>query len=711
MRNVYLATAAAAALCFGNSEAHAQTSEEPSATKLDEIVVTARKRSERLFDIPNAITAVSAEQIETQRLQDARDLITLVPTAFLQENNAGTARDFNIRGVGTPNLFAEAGVATYVDEVYASGFISYPTQFHDIARVEVLRGPQGALYGRNAVGGAVNVISQTPQAELGGFLSGTYGDYNRIELEGALNLPLGDMAALRLAGWRTEQTEGEYFNTTTQRTVDTTDVQGSRLSLSLNPFEAFKLTLIAEQTDADTPGTYLYFPTAGETKRTLARDTQPVNNYETSRLSANATWSTEAGALTLVAGHRTYELNGVEDTDLSADFTPTANAPSGKQVTTRANEVESDYLEVRWASRADDRFNYLLGFNLLQETARGDILTDLAFFSVALAAPAALGINNDQSVDSWAAFAQADYSVTETLTLTADLRFTDDEKTVDFAFRPTAVLAPFGLVPQTTQRTTSFDNWSPGVTLAWAPNQDWRAYAKVQSGFRAGGYNFNVGSIANLPYEQETSINYEVGLKRVLGGRGYIGATAYLLEQDDVLVPQFDLTVPGPLGGYLANAGEARTLGLELEAQFTLIDDLTVGAAVGLLDAEFTSGVAAFGASIKGNEPPSARDLTLALTAAYRRPIGSGIDLVANGAYTYRSDGFADVANNVPLEAASLLNASIGLDFQERFTILAFVQNATDDDYVIAQGGSRGAAFGEIRAPGRTYGLTVRASF
>ena len=380
-------------------------------------------------------------------------------------------------------------------------------------------------------------------------------------------------------------------------------------------------------------------------------------------------------------------------------------------MTTRANEVESDYLEVRWASRADDRFNYLLGFNLLQETARGDILTDLAFFSVALAAPAALGINNDQSVDSWAAFAQADYSVTETLTLTADLRFTDDEKTVDFAFRPTAVLAPFGLVPQTTQRTTSFDNWSPGVTLAWAPNQDWRAYAKVQSGFRAGGYNFNVGSIANLPYEQETSINYEVGLKRVLGGRGYIGATAYLLEQDDVLVPQFDLTVPGPLGGYLANAGEARTLGLELEAQFTLIDDLTVGAAVGLLDAEFTSGVAAFGASIKGNEPPSARDLTLALTAAYRRPIGSGIDLVANGAYTYRSDGFADVANNVPLEAASLLNASIGLDFQERFTILAFVQNATDDDYVIAQGGSRGAAFGEIRAPGRTYGLTVRASF
>jgi iron complex outermembrane receptor protein len=136
-----------------------------------DLIVPARKREERLLDVPAAETAIAPGLISDGRLQDARDLLLQAPGTFLVENNAGTARDISIRGVETPTLFAEPGVALHVDDIHSSGFISYPTQFYELERVEVLRGPQGALHGRNAVGGAINIVSARPSDKVGGAVS------------------------------------------------------------------------------------------------------------------------------------------------------------------------------------------------------------------------------------------------------------------------------------------------------------------------------------------------------------------------------------------------------------------------------------------------------------------------------------------------------------------------------------------------------------
>ena len=683
---------------------------------LEEVVVTGRKRTETLFDSPTPITAISQEVIDTLRMNDARDFITLVPNAFLQENNAGTARDISIRGVSTPTLFAESGVATYIDDVYASGFISYPTQFYDLERIEVLRGPQGALYGRNAVGGAMNVISARPDDEFGGNLRATFARYDRQEYEGMLNVPLGEKAAMRVVGWRTDQEEGAFFNPVAREYLDANESRGGRAVLTVRPTQALTATLIYEATDAESPGTALYFPTDGETPDAIPRDTHPRNAFQTERAVLNVDYSIAAGTFTLIAGTRSYELDGVEDTDLTGDNPfDLAQGLLGEQVLTRYNEVESDYAELRWLSPQLGPVSVLAGFSYLDESAVGDLLTDLPTVSSAFTGgtlPVTLGLQNDQSVESWAGFAEVTWDLSPTLSAIASARYTVDEKTVDFAFAPSEFASLLVGAAQTAQEDETFKQWTPGLTLAWEPADSLRLYGKVQTGFRAGGYNFNVGSAENLPYDEETSISYEIGAKsEVFDGRGVIGANLFLLEQDDVLVPLFDFTVPGPLGGYLANVSEAETLGLELEASLSLTPRLSLGGTLGWLDASFQGGTDSFGNNLDGNELPASRELTYTLTADYRLPLGNEVELFANAVYTYRDSGWNDVANSQPISEAEVLNAALGIEYRG-FQLLGYVRNALDDRYEIAFGGFRpGGQVGVQTVEGEVYGMTLKYSF
>jgi len=720
-RGVFLAATAlsVAAPSFAQTAGESNTRTEAGvAENTQEIVVTARKREERLFDVPAAVTAIGAQQVEDTRLQDPRDLLTLVPSAYLQENNAGTARDISIRGVGTPTLFAEPGVALYVDDIYSSGFISFPSQFYDLERVEVLRGPQGALYGRNAVGGAVNVLSARPKDEFAAMLRGTYARYDRYEAEGMINVPVSDKFGVRASGLYIDQNEGEYLNPVTGRYIDRNDLASGRLVAELNPSDAVTALFVVERTDADTPGTTLYFP-KGEGKKNIRRDTQPTNSFDVTRFSGQLEFRTDgAGTFTVVAGGRNYDLDGTEDTDLSDVVIPgTPTAPLGKQVTTRNNEVDSRYAELRWFSGEFGRARILAGVSYLNDDATGDILTDLPGLSLAFtmgAFPFTLGIANDQSVESWAGFAELTLDLAENVELIGSVRYTDDTKKVDFRFTPSPALIANVGPGQAVVRESSFDNFSPGVTLAWRP-EDWNVYAKVQTGFRAGGFNFNVAKAANLPYDEETSINYEIGIKRELaGGLGYLGLTGYVLNQDDVLVPFFDFTAAPGLQGFLDNAGEARTVGVELEGSVTPIEGLTFTGSVGYLDAEFTSGnfltFAGVAQPLDGRRVPATRKWSYALTANLDRPITESIDFLLNAAFTHRSGGFQDVANTQRFGSSDLLNVSTGVRVG-KFDVQAFVQNALDDDNEIAFGGFRNLESGVSRAPGATYGVSGRVRF
>lgn len=707
---------ATAAPAFGLQQVAADSTVEVATP--DVVVVTARKREERLVDAPTAVTALSPEQIEYLEMTDARDMLQLVPNAYLQENNAGTARDIALRGVSTPTLFAEPGVSMYVDEIYSSGFISHPTQFRDVERIEILRGPQGALYGRNAVGGAVNIVSKRPETDLSASIRATAASHDRYAAEGVVNVPLGSKAGVRVLAWTDDQNEGEYFNPVTGRYLDARSTDGARLTAALHPTHWLSLNAVIQQEDAEGPGTYLYFPGDGETEDTVARDTQPSNEFEATRHAFSAVANTAAGEFTFVAGGRTYDLDGVEDTDLSDDATvDLLTGRLGQQVTTRRNEVDSTHLEGRWLSGWDGPLQLLAGVTVIDESAAGDVLTDLPSVSSALTGgtlPVSLLIENDQSVESMAGFFDASWALNERLEIIGSARYTVDEKSVDFGFTPSAAATALVGPAQSAALSETFENFSPGVTVSYAFSDALNGYAKVQTGFRAGGFNFNVANASNLRYDEETSVNYELGLKRSVSGRGYVAATVFLMTQDDVLVPAFDFTAPPGLQGYLINAGEAETLGLELEASLELTSGLTVQAGLGVLDGEFTGGSipgAAGPVSLDGLELPAARDLTTSLAVTYRRPLTSEVDLVLNGAHTSRSEGFVDAENTTSIGGNSVLNLSAGVE-TDRFGLHVFGRNVTDDQYDIAFGGFRPpSSVGLIRAEGAVYGVTLRAGF
>lgn len=720
-RSIMLCAAASLLAPFAAAVAQDAPGAAAEASDAADILVTARKREERLVDVPAAVTAISPALVSEVRLFDARDLLLQAPGTFLVENNAGTARDISIRGVGTPTLFAEPGVALYVDDIYSSGFISYPTQFFDLERVEVLRGPQGALYGRNAVGGAVNILSARPTDEVQGLVRGTYGRHDRFEVEGMANVPLAAGVSLRLSGLVLNQTGGEYYNETLDRVIDETASFTGRVALRIAPPESgFSLNLVYEHSDADTPGTSLYFPDDGELPREMQRDTHPTNRYVVNRLALTAAYETEsAGTFTLVAGGRNYGLSGVEDTDLTADPFPTPTLSFlGQQITTRRNEVDSRMAELRWFAPKLGPVSLLAGVTYLDESATGDILTDLRGLSLAFsggALPFTLGIANDQGLESWAGFAEAGIRFAEDFELSGSIRYTSDRKSVDFLFTPSPTLFGFVGPSQAANLDRTFTNWSPGVTLSWSPG-DWTLYAKVQTGFRAGGFNFNVANAANLPYESETSINYEIGAKAsLMEGRAFVGLSAFILEQDDVLVALFDFTAPPGLQGYLSNLGEARTPGIELEGSITPVDGVTLAGSVGWMDPKFTGGsfVNPLGQTVDldGLRIPNTREWSFAVNGSLRRPVGDGIHVLANAAYSNRSSGFQDAQNNFSIGKIELLNASAGLEFRGGFDVQAYVQNALNSRYVIATGGFRNGTSGVTRAPGITYGLTARYRF
>ncbi|MEM6583606.1 MAG: TonB-dependent receptor [Pseudomonadota bacterium] len=695
------------------AQAEAETRNERAL--LEEVVVTARKREESLFDVPTAVSSFSQTMLDNLRLADARDMLTLVPTAYLQENNAGTARDISIRGVGTPSIFAESGVATYIDEVYSSGFISYPTQFYDLKRIEVLRGPQGALYGRNAVGGALNILSQQPEDTFGGSVRGTIARYEREELEGIINIPVTDNFRTRVVGWYTNQDKGEYKNPFTGDYIDANDSKGGRFVADYSPTDELSLSFVAETTDAKAGGTSLFFPMFGESENNVPRDTQPRNEFDTTRYAGQLNYDTSVGTFTAVVGYREYSLEGIEDTDLTADNPfDLLLGQLGKQVTIRENEVDSTYVELRWLSPELGRFSILAGVNYLDESATGDTVTDLPTVSEQFSGgvlPAELVLKNDQGVESYAGFIEVTVSLSDTLSLIGSTRYTRDEKSVDFAFEPTDLMVSLLGPAEASKTDKTFTNWSPGGTLVWTPSDDTNLYAKVQTGFRAGGYNFNVASIDNLPYDEETSINYELGgRQQFLDGAAIVGLNIYFMEQDDVLVPLFDFSVPGPLGGYLANNGKSETIGVELEANFQVSEGLNLMLSGGWLDAEFTEGTDANGNSLDGNKLPSSREWTYAIVGSYRTPLTEDIELLIDSSYTYRDSGYNDIANLQPISDAKLLNASIGIAFSA-YELSAYVKNALDDQYDLAFGFRPPGELGVTRAEGTTFGAIFKANF
>lgn len=679
------ASCLAIALC---SLAGAAAAQETNSGDLEEIIVTAQRRSENLQDTSVSISALTSETIENAGIGRLEDFSAALPNVYIAPRDLRTTT-ISIRGISADlnNPGLDQSVGVYVDGVYQGRAATINSNLFDLERIETLRGPQGTLYGRNTIAGAVNVITRRPTSETRTAGEVSYGSEDAIRANvvgsGALNDTLFASLALSL-----DQRDGLVQNTATGADLDDLNSQGARLALAFEPGSDWDFILRLDASrDRTNSGAYdvanngaftgAPFADASPTDRRVAQSTDTTQNRDIYGASGELNWRFDGGTLTSITAYRGYDWDNVQDNDYSVlDLLDTGI----RERQTQASQ------EIRFASDAADNFSYVAGvFYYVQQLNTESLVflgTDLGIYPTREMAV----INADVDTTSYAAFGRGSYRISDAFTVALGLRYTREDKSLDFLQigDPLEVLAP-NIGPRSIER--SDDNLSASLIGEWRPNDNTLAYATFSQGYKSGGFNvFSVTPADDAAYLPETVNNYEVGYKgEFFDNRLRVNASIFYMQYQDLQQNQLIDTGGGIAQFQTSNAAEAHSQGLEIEIAAALSERLQITASYSLLDAEFDSypDATPSGDDYTGNHLSFAPETAASLAAEWTQPVGE-LEFFARLEGTYRSRIYFASNNAYSDPALTLFNARIGIGSGNgnwRATIWG--RNLTDEDYAI----------------------------
>lgn len=742
--------------------APAASSGEDTGDQVDDIVVTAQRRTERLQDVPIATTVVGNDQLGNSRITEANQLTTLVPNLQINGNFSAVPK-ITLRGVGTndfvPNL--NPAVGTYIDDVYVGLAIGQNFQIFDIDRVEVLRGPQGTLYGKNTTGGAIKYVTRRPQSDGGdSYGSITVGNYNRFELETGLNLPLSSDWSARVSGVLRKQ-DGYIDSPLLDRDKAWTDAWGVRGQLRYNPSSSVDILLQAfhGKSDGDSAGRRLEGPLQPGRTDILGNASggfrQSFNNtpsYEKVRASGVnliASFDTPLGRLDSVTSYVDITRDTLDDSD---------NGPR--------TLVNIGYYTEAWAAGQELRLSgesgpirWSLGGQYFHEDF--DSFFDLDFFGcTADPVPCVLNPNGialppgyisfntfpnapsfiaaglaglpiatsgkypwTQTNDSYAAFGDASWSITDKLKLTGGLRYSYEKRKFSGESRLYPTLAPQvpgGLFPRGFDRVNLARNWdniSGRLVLDFKPNNDQLYYLSYSTGFRSG--NFNSAAYTSLAaisqiVDPEHVRSFEFGAKTQWFDRKLqLNLAAFYMKYSDLQVAVYRNAVQ-----ILTNAAAADIKGAELELTTTPLRGLNLRIAAGYLDAQYKNFI--YQASplidLSGNRLVNAPRWTSTISIDYRTAITDELNVSFGGDVRSQSKVFFNPFNDqtISQSAYSIVNLRAGIEWPSQdIDFNLFMTNATNKVAAV-DGIAVGAPFGinsrNYNRP-RMFGATLRKKF
>jgi outer membrane receptor protein involved in Fe transport len=778
-RSAFLGFAVAAAL--------GQVPAPVSAQELEEIIVTARKTEEALMSAPVAVSAFTASTIEEKGLTNINDIAQFTPgLSFSQAFGRTTDRPV-IRGQS--NVLAgvqfgvESGAAYFVDGVYFPGDIQ-GIDLNSLERVEVIRGPQSALYGRNTYSGAINFITRQPTEDLEARVRAVAAQYGEQDYSFSVGSSFFDDKFGAKLFARSFSYDGEYKNTLTGRKVGSESTKSLGLSLNWQPID--DLEFLANgfyREDDDGPLALFLQPSSmnnckpgyrspayrsvapgsnpnqyfcGVVKPgTVALNTDPIaatggrdgtafDGVETDEYfgTLRADWNIAGSGwmVTSLSGYRDYENRFGTDSDhsnafvLTPNFNPATGAPAIPAIgapnekeplfaNTNRNDIRSLSTELRIASPQDRRLRGLAGYYYYDYEDDG---SDLTF-----ASPVNGIADYTETVKDEAFFGLVAFDFTDSLTLTAEVRYSEETKerqeycstapsTGDYnpwtnsctnrsaTITPTNPLyynRPLGTVLY--DQEAKFDSTTPRVTLDWQITDSTMVYAVYAQGAKPGGLNGIAGVTANVPtYDQEESDNYELGTKLSLfDNRMRLGAAVFFTQATDVQFTQA-LVNPGTQGAVTSiatNQGEGEIMGIELDLQAAITEALTLSASYSFTDTEITKGCDDFqhvlntggivynpadgtvaACDISGNRYPLAPEETASLAFNYDAPlaVGNGLSLVSNFSMSYEGSKYVQVHNLAETGNTTLVNLRIGVRSDNGWSIIAFGRNLTDNDTI-----------------------------
>ncbi|MCZ8368446.1 MAG: TonB-dependent receptor [Porphyrobacter sp.] len=634
LRAALLGTAMSASTAY--AQAQDSAAQEPSDGSIKEIVVTARFRTETLQDTPIAISAVPAESIEKVVITDVNSLQRLLPNVQLSRINfSGQALGASIRGISFADLEKsfDPAIGVVIDGVFLGTNTGANIDFDDLESIEVLRGPQGTLFGRNTIGGTISVRHTRPTGELGGKFKARYGSFNALDLEGVLNLPqIGDALSIKLAGLR-RTSDSPTINRYTNEREDGRDIYNISATALLELGDFSALASVAYNKDRS------IFPSAINLTRASGRsffaggnicdftneiglgdlgcDTQGVirqagENFKFANTSIPFQSFFEGWAASLEMNGKIGNFNVTSITGFRksndqlleentgtppVSYTGVPGAGVPLFVAARDQDYKQFSQEIRVAGDITDWMDIVAGVyylstsysirpNSFNGSRAGLAWLAVPVFPPAVPAPTAINVpiqsaTASQDLDSFAVFAESIFKLSDNIRLTAGGRYTIETK--EFELDQT-LSVPFSGQGKETWRDPT---WR--VILDWKPNDDTMLYGSWSRGFRSGGWNGRSTTAAAIgPYEPETVDSYEVGAKTAFAdGKVQLNLAAFVVNYDD---KQEEIIRPATGGGtetIVDNAANAQTKGVEVELIARATPDLTLRAAGAYLSAKY----------------------------------------------------------------------------------------------------------------------------
>lgn len=709
---------------------HAQT-KDARLTQLEEIVVTAQKRVERLIDVPAAISAFSADFIEDHRVETLDDLMKFTPgltgTTYGASNPSVVIRGLsgNDFGSGTDATFG-----VYLNEVFVGRKTASVFDLIDVERMEIVKGPQGTLFGRNSTAGAVSISTRRPGPDFDASFTARAGNYGYWQGDAAVNVPVSDKFYLRAAvrgrtqnGYVDNLVDGNEFPKDEKTLI-------GRLSLRWLPTEKVDVLITFDghthdgnapalkssyQVLADafglTPADVIAFVSPGEsldpysdvaTNLPASGRSRHVDDQDIGMVTAHIGWNvSESLTVTSVTAYREYDVNfGADDDGTPLTLLHSFQEEQGKQFSQEIR-LNGDMGRLKW----------FLGASVLDEKV--DVLGRAEYDeSLYLIGPRTLVEERVDSVADnvgWAVYGDATFALTDRLFLSAGLRYSKDDK--DFWLQiPTDPVNGFNIVLYPTAdvpliQKESYSAWQPRFALRYNWTDNVSSYVNVAKGFRAGGFN---NFSAQEPFDPETVWSYEVGVKaRSADGRFSTELAAFHYEYKN-------LQVLLPIGGafLVENAAEASGDGLEIALAAKPFSRLDLFATATWLDAKYDRFVRSPADDRSGNRLTRAPKFKGLVGAQFTQPLSDRLSGFLRADYSFQSRQFFDSRNIdfVSQGRYALLSAAAGIaSADQRWRVTAYVDNLADKKYLAGAGG----LFGDTTRRGlpRMYGIEIQFDY
>jgi iron complex outermembrane receptor protein len=683
-----------------------------TSNRLDEVVVTAQKSEEAAQQVPASISTLSAKQIQEYKVWNLKDITPIVPNLYTA--SPGDDRNVtSIRGVATTSY--DPAVTTYIDGVNQFSLDTYIPQLFDVERVEVLRGPQGSLYGRNAMGGVINVITKQPTNQVSGYVEANLGSYGQKRFSGAIRLPLvNDKLYLGVAGLY-NGFDGFYNNQFNSTKLDKQHSFLGNYYLKYLATQNFNLTLNVKNYANRNNGP---FALSGSPADALATPfqvsqnatTKMVDNIFNASLSASYT-GRGFNFISSTAYQQNYRYYTVP---IDGDFSPIDGVTVINNYGPDFNKVKVTTQEFRFSSPASAtniRWTAgLYGFYRYAPTKTG---THFGADGELVGAPfpnfSTINTNIERNYGT-AVFGQVVFVLDPKWDLTAGLRY-------DYEHKKEQVKGEFqmdGDEPMTTQNdtssTASFKAFTPKLSLAYHASEANNLYASYSRGFRAGGIS-QLGADPSSPplfaYKPEYSNNFEVGSKNLLfNNKLRVNVSLFYTSINNAQVPT--LVLPQAIV-VTRNAGKLRSKGAELELAATVLKGLDISYNFGYTHARYNNLQVPSNGSVlnlNGNRQVYTPDVTSMLALQYGYKLSSGAKLIARGEWKYLGKQYFDLANNIEQKAYSTFNARVGVSTKE-LDIFVWGSNLGNKHYIDYAYDFGASHLGNPRM----YGVTVRTNF